>query len=188
MGARSLPKTLKRSDVQMSATTLGVLSRRVRALAKKLRLHTWDIRISQSYAEEGVTATMAHWPGQMRATLAVSADFFEQSEADQTQTLIHELVHCHLFNVSEHVEATAYAGMSAGTAAGAVAAINTEVDRATDALADVLAGLLAAAEMPARGSRGSKTSGTKPVRAPAKRRGSAVGTKPLRTVAAKKTR
>ena len=111
----------------------------VSMLASMMALKDYDIRIEFSdSSDSSAFARVMPWPDQKRATLLLDTMFLSASPDDQRQTLVHELVHCHLFNVSaapgpvsSHLDPVLADVLSS--------LVFTEVERATDALADALA-------------------------------------------------
>lgn len=109
-------------------------------LAGRLGLADWDVRIDfDAPAADGTAATITPWPNQRRATLQLGSGFADDPAEDQRQTLVHELVHCHLFALHELVRATCERVLDAQAADVADVAVTCAVEAATDALATALA-------------------------------------------------
>lgn len=91
------------------------LQRYVRSVADELGLQHWHLEVEVtdehppadtliSDAEEDdwpAAATCDPIPGMHRATLRFSTGFREESPEDQRETVVHELIHCHLADLYE---------------------------------------------------------------------------------------
>jgi len=117
----------------------------VAAAAPLLRLSDWTIRVLREPPEDDAYATMTPLEQSRYADMRVADSFLELPTAEQRQTLVHEMVHCHLFFLHECAEA-AFVELAAemGRKAHKLAAkmFTNELERATDALADALGPLL----------------------------------------------
>ena len=121
----------------MSAEQLGFVSHLVQVLSPVVDVGGWDVRVASEFERQDAYATMSHWPGQLRATLAVSEEFFASTGTDQVQTLLHELVHCRVFLLHEQVQVVVQSvGLEEDAAALAEGVVTVEVERLVDSLAD----------------------------------------------------
>jgi len=122
--------TLKRrKEVQLYVENLMII----------MRLKDWKLLIDwEDLDDDDFYATMQSQPDQMRSTLSIKNRFLELSREEQTQTLVHELVHCHLFAL--HYMAERAMEESVGSKAFKIfeVALDCEVEKATDILADII--------------------------------------------------
>lgn len=108
-------------------------------LAGTMRLRDWSIKVNlDELAADDAYATNEQDGHSRHCEIKFSSRFIELDSRAATQTLVHELVHCHLFEV----HATAVDCMEAATSGKAAAvfeaAIISQVECATDALADLI--------------------------------------------------
>jgi hypothetical protein len=76
----------------------------VAMLAGVLRLSDWEVRIDfDTPADDDAYAMTDRDEAQKTAVLMFGAPFLPLSQADKQQTLVHELVHFHLFDLQAHV-------------------------------------------------------------------------------------
>lgn len=114
----------------------------VELAAMYLRLNDWTITVDFDTEAPEAIADMNPLPNSKHATLRLGAQFKDLDARMQSQTLIHELVHCHLFGLHGVTE-TLLANLKSSTAvAVANGVLNDQVEQVTDALADVLVDLL----------------------------------------------
>lgn len=111
----------------------------VNELAQALRLRDWDFEIAEEPASDDACAEIACAAGQKRARITLSATFFTNDGPWQRQTLVHELIHCHLAHTRQL--ASDSAAHLRGKAAGAAffTGINLALEYATDGMADAFA-------------------------------------------------
>jgi len=76
------------------------------------------------------------------ATVRMSLKFLSLSPQLQSQTLVHELVHCHLFALDELARSSIEVAASKKAAAMFNVAFNSAIELTTDALADAFSALL----------------------------------------------
>ena len=111
-------------------------------LVKSMRLSDWSIIVELSDKDKNVFATMESQPDQRRAILTITSNFLQLDEEDQKQTLVHEMIHCHLFALHYQAE-EAFKIYSTSKAQEVFALmLESEIEKATDALADIIAPLL----------------------------------------------
>lgn len=111
-------------------------------LAPKLRLADWTITCDfTKESDEGSVAQIDRTPHSKHATICFGPDFLELAAAEQHQTLVHELVHCHLFGMHCLAEESLNLLPTAAKKLS-LALLTAQVEEATDALADALAPLL----------------------------------------------
>lgn len=119
-------------------------------LQRIMHLQDWRIVIDWKTKVDGEEAYATNTPfgNQRRCTIAFSDEFLSLSQEDQGQTLVHELVHCHLFQV--HHQAEDGFDEVGSRAASKVFSVMMEstVECATDAIADVIASLVPPFVMP----------------------------------------
>jgi len=108
----------------------------VSLVADALTLRDWDIRVDwDSPCSSDAIAEILSWPHQRRATVHVGQQFAGAEPRDQRQTVVHELIHCHLFAL--HAMSDEVVALLAKPAARLASKVMTvEVERVTDALAD----------------------------------------------------
>lgn len=111
-------------------------------LAAALRLADWDIRVDFTVpAPSSACATVTPSWAQKRAVVRFGPTFLDLSAGDQQHTLVHELLHCHLFGVHEAARRVIAAAPVAARPL-ARSSVNFEVEAAADALADAVWPLL----------------------------------------------
>ena len=118
-----------------------------------LRLADWEITLQfgvHSDPDGDTLATMTANEDQRRATMRFGKEFFDLNPNEMRQTLIHEMLHCHMFPAHHNAERTVMelGGPRAGKAftIGMMAMIET----ATDSIADAVAPFFATFELPER--------------------------------------
>ena len=117
-------------------------------LVKSMRLSDWSIIVELSDKDKNVFATIESQPDQRRAILTITSNFLQLDADDQKQTLVHELIHCHLFALHYQAE-EAFKIYSTSKAQEVFALmLESEIEKATDALADAIAPLLPFFELP----------------------------------------
>ena len=115
----------------------------VTVLQEQLRLRDWDIKVN--FDEEGsddAYADITPHLNQKRAEIRFGDAFFELDPVGVRHTLVHELLHCHLFYVHDTAESVFRATIRTKAADIAAITLNAEVERATDAIADAMAPLV----------------------------------------------
>jgi hypothetical protein len=118
-----------------------------------LRLSDWEITLQfgvSSDPDGDTLATMTAYEDQRRATMRFGKDFFDLSSAEMRQTLIHEMLHCHMFAPHHNAERTVTE--LGGTRAGSAFSVGmtSMIELATDAIADALAPFFPTFELPER--------------------------------------
>lgn len=116
-----------------------IITAYVSDIAARLGLRDWDIRIDFDTSAGECCAAIKPWSNQRRATLLLGDEFATFSLADQRDTIVHELVHCHLYALHEVVETAHKAVLEPQAAKYADAVVNCAIESATDALAGALA-------------------------------------------------
>lgn len=111
-------------------------------LAKALHLQDWEIVLAAEPTEDDNCASITCAPGQKRADVRLAADFFTHDLTWQRQTLVHELIHCHLAHARELVSRTGDALLSQPASTAFFTGVDLSLEYATDALADAIAPLL----------------------------------------------
>jgi hypothetical protein len=77
----------------------------VRLVADEMGLRDWEIRLAEHPAEPGKCASVEIVYGRKFATLEVPDTFkSEQTPEDQRDSVVHELVHCHLESMANMVQ------------------------------------------------------------------------------------
>lgn len=80
----------------MSHTQFIALGEYVRWLADKLGLRDWTLVLSKTPDEDPTNiASVTPVEGQFRAVIQLSDTFADREPEDITNTLVHELIHCH---------------------------------------------------------------------------------------------
>jgi hypothetical protein len=123
----------------VTAKTYRSLARYVDAVAAEFGLRDWTICIlDEPPGTEGASATCEPIFGRRLANLRFARHFFHASPEDQRETVIHELLHCHLAATDQ---AFADSVRLHGVEAQAVAsnAYNTTREYAVDAIAAAIA-------------------------------------------------
>ena len=116
-----------------------------------LRLRDWEIRVDfDSQCEEDELATMTPYEDQRRCVMRFGIEFLELPFEEMRQTLVHEMLHCHMFQL-HHMTERIIGSLGGDRAVRAgLPAINASVELTTDILADAFAPLLPKFELPAR--------------------------------------
>lgn len=78
---------------QRDRKTLGEY---VRAVADQLWLRDWKFHLMHEPCEEGKAGNVVCVEGQREANISLARHFSELDPEEQRETIIHELVHCHL--------------------------------------------------------------------------------------------
>lgn len=120
----------------------------VTAAKPRLRLADWTVRFDFKSLPQDSTATMAHLPKSRWATLTLGESFRRESAQVQRQTLVHELVHCHLFDLHETAERLVE-DLTLGDAQAARTLLIDRCEWAVDTLADAFVPLVADLPVPA---------------------------------------
>ena len=110
----------------------------LRALVPIMKLTDWSFIIELNDITKNVFATMESQPDQKRGILTLTSKFLQLDSYDQKQTLVHEFIHCHLFNLHYQAEAGFKVNSTSKTQELFSIMIESEIERATDSLADVL--------------------------------------------------
>ena len=112
----------------------------IRDLLVILRLQDWTITLDWSISKDhDVYATIISNPDQKRATLNLTIKFLELDNKERSQTLVHELMHCHLFALHYLTEKSIEQACSKKVSEMFLVGFDCEIEKATDAIADVLA-------------------------------------------------
>lgn len=116
----------------------------LRVAQEKLFLRDWTITVdwSRSCKSDDAIATCTPMADSRHATVRLSRKFLTETPKMQTQILIHELVHCHLFALQDVAERTVEAAMPKGAYVVFNVALTVHVEMTVDALADAFAGLM----------------------------------------------
>lgn len=115
----------------------------VRHMADLLCLRDWEIVIDWTPTSDDSCAEIQPIFGQKRATLSFGPTFLALASTDQRQTVAHELLHCHLFAVTEQSRVS-FAAVSGDEAVVRLAQAGVEhsTEIAVDGIADAFAPLL----------------------------------------------
>lgn len=118
-------------------------------LQRVLRLQDWTITVDWSKpTRKDALATMTQMSDSKHATMRLSPEFTTEAPQLHGQILVHEMLHCHLFQM-ENLAATTVAAL-AGKQATAVfnVAYTAENELVTDALADAISPMVAPFHLP----------------------------------------
>jgi hypothetical protein len=109
-----------------------------RQLANLIGLTHWRIDLEPGDPDDDALASMRVISGQQRAMLKIGRGYTADTPEDQRSTMLHELIHVHLWPCDDVIEAV---GPLLGTAAANLATSqhNLAVERATDSLAVAIA-------------------------------------------------
>lgn len=141
----------------ISSDTIGWSSQRkqyvenyVKDLQKILRLRDWKISVDwRKFADEDdAYATNTPLGHTKRSVIHLSNMFLGLNSEDQAQTLIHELLHCHLFALDNLASDTVEALGSKSAGKVFEVALEAAVECTTDTLADVLLPFVPNFELP----------------------------------------
>lgn len=139
---RSKPSKKDEFDRLWSPERRRAVEEYLAAVQVALRLQDWTISVDWSKPAKDALATCTPMGDSRHATVRLSAEFLESSTALQSQTLVHEMVHCHLFAVDDLARASVEVAASKKAVAMFDVAFTSAIEQATDAFADAFAGLL----------------------------------------------
>ncbi len=130
------------SERGWTAPRRKLLTEYVGDLADCLHLADWHITVNFDVpADEDAYAEIVPHSNQRRAEIRVGSSFDILDAAGVRQTLVHELLHCHLF--APHHLAEELLVASAGKKSSlALIALNAAVEQATDAIAEAMAAMV----------------------------------------------
>jgi hypothetical protein len=112
----------------------------IRELLVIMRLQDWTITMDWSISkDQDVYATILSSPDQKRATLNLTLKFLELDSKERSQTLVHELMHCHLFSLHYLTEKSIEQACSKKVSEMFLVGFDCEIEKATDAIADIIA-------------------------------------------------
>lgn len=139
-------------------------------LRPTLGLSDWTVVVDAEPlpVTDGEAANIEILYAQQHATIRLAADFAEQTPAWQRHTLVHELVHCHLAQLTELVADIGQAGLTRSAAAVADAAVAHSVEQVTDRLAIALVDRFDVPDLPRTGTKAGTARArraTRPLRA-----------------------
>ena len=158
--ATKAAKTSPAPGPAWSANRRDRVTRFVTVAQQRLRLTDWTVRVDfDTPAGADELATINPMPAQKHATLRLGPLFLALNAHDQRQTLVHELIHCHLFRLSQSVTRMVEQLDENGPRPLATVMLSDEIEWATDALADVFVTLMADQPVPASPPAGSLTAG-----------------------------
>lgn len=106
----------------------------VRDLANRLALRDWTFVLEPEHCTPGRNAEIQPCFGRKHATLRLSNLFLQMPAGLQRHTLVHELMHCHLAELSFYIQHLAFGD--------ALRAARIMQEMAVDGLADAMAILL----------------------------------------------
>lgn len=131
----------KKSDSPFSLAFREYVDSYVASLAGVMRLGHWTLVIDWSGTQEECYASITPDDNSVHAVIALSPTFLDLSPERQRQTLVHELVHCHLFPVHDTAEDMLEVTSSFSAFKVASKVLNSRIETAVDALADVISPL-----------------------------------------------
>lgn len=79
----------------MPLTTRAQAKRYVASMARLMGLSDWVLIVSNEDPPEGSSGAVGCTPGRKVATIYFSESFYDDDDADQRNTVVHELLHCH---------------------------------------------------------------------------------------------
>lgn len=86
----------------MTEAERAILAQYVRERADELGLRDWVIELSRDEpGQDDALAVVEAITGRKKAVVKVCPDFRALSPAEQRNTIIHELLHCHLWPIEE---------------------------------------------------------------------------------------
>ncbi len=108
-----------------------------------LRLQDWNIVVDWgNRCEKGALATMQDMPDSRHAIMRFSEQFFALPARERHQTILHELMHCHVFPLQRLSEDTVNSLASKQATTLFNIAHSSAVELLVDTMADVLLGLI----------------------------------------------
>jgi hypothetical protein len=117
-------------------------------LQRVLRLQDWTVDVDWSTPAKDAYATITPLGDSKHATVRFSEKFMEASVALRQQTLVHEMLHCHVFALEELGSSTVAALASKQAVAVFAVAHTSAVECLVDGLADAFAGLVEPLHLP----------------------------------------
>lgn len=78
-----------------------VLAEYIRTTADRLGLRDWTFELQHEPCDDDALASVHPCEGRKVATICVAHDFRERKPAEQRQTIVHELIHCHHASASD---------------------------------------------------------------------------------------
>lgn len=127
----------------MTASSRGTAARYARTVADRLGLRDWRFDVLDADAEPGTFATVRVFDEKRHADLRLCAEWDALPAAQRRESLVHEVLHCHLRGVAA-VAREARTHLPPAAADIAEAVLRVEVELAVDALAHALAPLMPA--------------------------------------------
>lgn len=131
------------AKIKWSATKRAKVLDYVSYLQEKLKLLDWEITVDfADPSEDGAVATMSPFENQRKVILQFGDTFLAQTDEEIQQTLVHELVHCHLFALHHSTEATVESIAGRKALKAYAPSLNSLIESTTDIIADALSPLL----------------------------------------------
>jgi hypothetical protein len=120
------------------AAAPGALAVYVAHVAAALHLERWTVEVVCAEGDGSAYAQVDAPYGQRRATITVYPPFFDQTSAEQRDTVVHELAHLILMPAWQYVEELCDAELSVRASRIAWLAFTGHVEYAVDHLAGLL--------------------------------------------------
>lgn len=121
----------------------------IKNLQKYLRLQDWTLVVDWSEPCEDISiATFDPVEDQKYSVIRISEKFLDLGMEMQTQTLVHELIHCHLQPMTDLAEYTVKSIASKSASNVFDIAMSQSCEFATDAIADAIAPLVPQFKLP----------------------------------------
>ena len=111
----------------------------VEKLLPLMNLWGWTIEIEVSNEEADNLAEINAVPESHLAVITIKPSFWKLSVAEQRQTLVHELVHCHTNRLTDRVQALIEQALPKKLWGGLEAALSLDLEELTDTLAHIIA-------------------------------------------------
>lgn len=122
----------------MTARDRRALNTYIRYVADEMGLRDWTFTIRHGLGDEENDGTIARCQpvdGRRHATITFCSDFREHKLADQRNTVVHELIHCHLTLVQWQVERDLKGHLAPAAFTAFFDSFVRNVEHATDSLA-----------------------------------------------------
>lgn len=143
MGAKAQRKVVAGRPLVLKRGQASSVEAFVADAQKALRLEHWTLTLDWSkQCEKGAVATICEEADSAHATIRFSQEFFSLPERARQQAVMHELMHCHLFELQRLAEDSFRLVASKKEAAVFELALTSVLERCVDRLADVTLELL----------------------------------------------
>lgn len=125
-----------------------VLAKYIRATADSLGLRDWTFELQHDPCDDEALASVHPCEGRRVATICVCGDFRSRKRAEQRQTIVHELLHCHHAAASDIIRVDLVKQLSQSTYDVVFFGFRRQMEYMVDAVAEAIAGHFPLIEWP----------------------------------------